>query len=435
MEIDTPYDSDLENNFRLNNDAWVSDPRWDTTIQKNYNWSILVPDGVIEYGFWVRNHGNMPTQVTFTDTMPAGTSFLAMFVRNGQNWNPVSPLLSNGQVIFDFGVMDPGQWFDFSIQLEIDSAVNPGTVLTNCANITLHPNDTWPFDNEACHEETVQPEGPNLRLIKYNWWDGTERIGYWLAVENLGTTVEYDIGITDTFPVSTTFGGEWWTDTWREVIIDDSVPGQLSWVFPELWPGERAGIGFFVDLPGPLIGVGGHTFGNFAWIAIPSGEVNPGDNSDYVETYSGSDIYIDKWLSAGEPLPGEHIYFTVEFGNLSEHPWHAFNTFITDTLPAGMTFVSATAPWDHNDTWTPAIVGNQLIWEWGFLGQREWYQFVIEVAVDLDVPLGSVLANKIEMYSNAPGTVEVSYDNNTDTVELQIGEKVLIFSPIINRGP
>ena len=84
---------------------------------------------------------------------------------------------------------------------------------------------------------------------------------------------------------------------------------------------------------------------------------------------TGPDVYAKKWLSGGVPRPGAIVTFTVEIGNKSPWPWDGdiwSGSHITDTLPAGMSFVAATKPGSPGDSWYPeSMDGNTIVWGWG----------------------------------------------------------------------
>ena len=87
----------------------------------------------------------------------------------------------------------------------------------------------------------------------------------------------------------------------------------------EIQPGWNWWLDFDVDLDGN-IGVQGLVFTNT--IEAPLAEdIYPDDNYDEEIAMTGPDVFIEKWLSGGEPRPGEIITFTVMFGNHHGWPW------------------------------------------------------------------------------------------------------------------
>ena len=178
----------------------------------------------------------------------------------------------------------------------------------------------------------------------------------------------------------------------------------------ELDQGNTARIRFYVDLDTP--GEQGLCFDNHVEAPI-DGDVWPDDNYDQVAACTGPDIYAKKWISGGQPTPGGTVTFTVEFGNQNQRPWDSSgDSRIVDTLPPEMTFVTATDPNDPSQEWLPSINGQELRWDWGWMGHENWWRFDLVVDIADTVEVGDVLTNTIEAWSNDPGDLEADYDNN-----------------------
>jgi uncharacterized repeat protein (TIGR01451 family) len=381
----------------------------------------------------VRNHGNQPTQTWLTDTLPAGTHLLEAWLWDGQQEVDFPPEPLQGRTsVWDLGPMLPGQWYDLHVRLGIDLGVQPGTVLTNCAEIGIDGPDSWPYDNQECVVDTVRGYGPNLRVSKdYEWqWDGGTdyRIEYEITFENLGTETLYDVEIADTPPTGTHFEGRWWDNFWRGVTFDQ-VGNQLIWTLEEVQPGDRSRINFEVRLDTPP--GQGKQFTNL--LAAPvEDDVYPDDNYDQVMAGTGPDIYVKKWLSGGKPTPGGIVTFTVEFGNRNQWPWDSSgDSFIIDTLPPEMSFVAATHPDDPSQPWWPQIAGNELEWSWGSMWNGNWWRFDLGVQIADTVETGDVLVNRVEAWSW--GDLDADETNNTDDVSLRI-ELTRLYLPLVVRN-
>jgi uncharacterized repeat protein (TIGR01451 family) len=145
--------------------------------------------------------------------------------------------------------------------------------------------------------------------------------------------------------------------------------------------------------------------------------------------YTGPDVYVEKWLSSGEPRPGAMVTFLVEFGNRNNW-WDgddAVGSHITDTLPAAMDFVSAAAPWDPN--WTPnRLPGNILEWGFGPMQSDSTWYFDIVVQITDTVGSREVLTNVISAYGDSPADVEPFWDNNSFRLPMTI------LSPVFEVG-
>lgn len=431
-EIETTPDAEPGNDWSQRDDVWVSDEWWNASVQKSLSWATLVPGGVIEYSVDVRNNGNVATTFVLTDVLPAGTSFTEAWWQQGKTRVPFPPEYEDGQVaVWDLGVLQPGDWRNLQVQLGISATTPAGTVLENCAIVAMEQADRWPYDNEACYAAQVSEPGPNLAVDKTYQWNGPGQLQYNVQVRNVGTTVlEYPV-VTDTLPAGTTFNGNWWVGFHEPVTLTHESPTELAWTIRRMEPGSGFGLGFQADLDGGLVGVPGLAFTNT--VAAPvAGDVAPGDNEDTVVATTGPDLYVDKALAGGQPVPGEVLTYTVEFGNVGS--WGtAAGTHLTETLPAGTTFVTATIPWDRNSPWPPeTVAGNTLAWAWQGIGPGEIWTFDVVIQVDPDASSGDILLNTIEIGSDDPvQDEEFDEANNTAQLVLTVRAAYHLYLPMI----
>lgn len=431
VQITTTGDTNLENNYQEHNDVYVREPRWNGSVGKWLNQGMLVKGGELRYGINVGNNGNVKTSVWLTDTLPAGTTLEEVQAWNGRETTYPWPVL-NGQVAtWDLGEMEPGEWLELELGLSIDTSVGPGDKLVNCAQVAVDGDDTWPFDDQACVEETIRQFGPNLRVLKRDQWEGEDRLAYDIRLENLGTELLENVYFTDTYPAQTNFNGDWWVyhGPWIELVDHDPVNRQVTFWAERFEPGETAEIRLNVELGGGIVGDQGLAFTNAVEAPVP-GDIYPLDNNYDVTSITGPDIYVEKWLSDGQVKAGQMVTFTVEFGNTNQWPWETTtSSLLTDTLPAEMAFITATVPWNPDQGWTPlSSSGGVLVWEWDYMCPECWWQFELMVQVDNSYEVGDVLLNEVKMYS--AGDEEYDYENNVFVYTVPVIE-YLIYLPLV----
>jgi hypothetical protein len=214
-------------------------------------------------------------------------------------------------------------------------------------------------------------------------------------------------------------------------MTHDAENNMIMMLVDELYPGDTASVMYQLDLDTEIIGDQGLVFTNIVEAPI-AGDTNPADNTDTVVVYTGPDVFIKKEITGGELYPGELITFTVEFGNQNLWPWHGnpeYSSHITDTLMEGMTFITATAPYDPSQGWEPKILpGNQLVWEWGPMWANSSWTFNIVAEVNQHILGRDTLINTIEAYGDSPDDIEPNWENNI--FKLRVTQPI-IYLPLI----
>jgi hypothetical protein len=188
-------------------------------------------------------------------------------------------------------------------------------------------------------------------------------------------------------------------------------------------PGETSSVDITLNLDQALVGEQGLTFTNQVHAPYPGDAYLP-DNHDMVTAYTGPDVFTEQQLSDGEPRPGEVVTFTVSFGNHNLWPWDGdpnFGSHLTDTLPAGAEFITATAPWAPGEYWTPEVVsGNQVVWGWGPMWNNSNWTFDVAMRLPEDAQGGDLLTNQVEAYGDSPDDVEIDWENNRSQASLTV---------------
>lgn len=424
VEITTVGDIDPWNNIHVHPDVWVSPPRLDGRIWKQQPWGTIYPGGEIVYPVSFSNDGNQTFTARITDTLPAGLSFADVHAwRYGVDVDIDLVYVDDQIVVLEYADLPPGEYIDFDLRLAIDPDFTPGNQIVNCIDLDSGGPDGSPFNNHSCNTYQVQDLGTNLRLSNWYWWNWEGQLHYTLDAQNIGSTTFENIWLTDTFPISTTWTGGWGSNGPWITLTENLPANQLIFWIERLNPSDTAHIEFEVDLDGGIIGEKGLTFTNQAEAPIV-GDVNPVDNTVETTAYTGADVFAHKWLSGGTPGPGEIITYTIEFGNYNTGPWQGDSNYpshITDTLPAGSTFITATAPWNANMYWTPDNVVDEVVsWSWGPMWSDSLWRFDIVVELPADLENGDWITNKIEAYGDNPDDFDFDWLNNFELYTLQV---------------
>jgi uncharacterized repeat protein (TIGR01451 family) len=418
-----------------NEQTWchnVGEPHTNVGIDKWWAWGQLVPGGEIHYNGQYYNSGNVPVSgVRITETLPASTTLLE-WRHYDYNWNYIGPVTPTffppNHYVWDVGAIPNGVSGRYEVVLQIGDAI-PGTVLTNTVEISPQPSEDDTGDNVSTVVEMVHEHGPNLRVRKWGWWHdlgpGTRQIEYSVNFENIGDEPANWVTLTDTYPSEMTMnsgvgldvGDRWWNSG------DDPDSHVFTVAVEFLNPGDIMGFNFtvFTDtspIPSGLILI------NTVEVGPP--DAYPDDNAYEAVMTTGPNLWVAKDLVGGDLLPGEVITYWLGFGNdLPEWQWWwgmQGTARLTDTLPAGMEFITATMHWcGPEGEWCamePAIDGDQYSWGLWPIGAGQWNEMLVTARIPLSATGLDSFGNIVQIGSSEPISDAEAYtdDNSAEHV-------------------
>lgn len=433
-------DPNLDNNSAAF-DHPVGEPSYNLHLDPNWVSGQFVPDGYIGIEFGVSNWASMPMPGTLvTTTLPAGMEFIYAYSWDWNSWEIFTPtIITDEYLVWDLGTLLNGYNKGIGVQLKIADSVQPGTQLVFENTVMGDMLELRYDDNVLTYQETVNGDGPNLRVDKHtNWgWNWEGQLYYELRILNLGTQYLENPIVTDTYPVSMTVSSCGWNHGPISSCEVDEQNHQVIYYLDYLNPGETASGMLNVDLAPEDIGVQGLTFTNQADIS-DFDDITPEDNHDEVSFVTGPDVFVYKWLKEGDLRPGGLVTYTVEFGNYARGPWSTdpeVGSHITDTLPQGMTFVEAINYMDPSTPWEPeSINGQQVVWSWDTMWAYSTWTFDLVMQIDADVPAGSTLTNMIDAWGDNPNDIDVNPNNNHSEYTLSMPLYRLLL-PLAQRAP
>ncbi|GIG22363.1 hypothetical protein Cch01nite_30870 [Cellulomonas chitinilytica] len=322
----------------------------DVGVQKAVVGSTTVDAGArVTYEITVSNAGPSDADtVVLTDVVPAGMSPLTASGPAGDGWTctvagatvtchrPTFPAPAAG---------DPPTTSVITVVVFVATGVPPGTTLTNTATVsTATPGDD-PADNTATATVTVRADA-DLRVTKSHGPDddlleaGTQ-MTYTVDVANLGPSdAAAPVTVVDTLPPGMTFvssSGPWQCTGTTTVtcVLDGSGPLVALTSAPPL------GLTVALDPDAPV-----GTLTNTADVSSPTPDPDTSNNTatDDVVVVRLADLDVRK-THEGRARIGDQVPFTITVSNLG--PSSAANVGVVDTLPVGLTFVSASGTgWD-----------------------------------------------------------------------------------------
>jgi uncharacterized repeat protein (TIGR01451 family) len=311
------FDPDTSNN---SGNATVTPQQSDLNLTKSVNNSTPNVGDTVTFTVALSNNGPDPaTGVEITDLLPAGLTFVMATPSQGS--------YNSGTGLWTVGTVTTTD----APTLQIQATVVSPNAETNTATIS-HSDQFDPNTGNNTGDATVTPQQSDLALSK-TVSDATP---------NVGDTVTFTVTLTNHGP-----------DAATNVQVSDLLPAGLTFVSSTPSQGTySSGTGLWTV--GTVAANATPTLQIQATVVGPSAETNtatishsdqfdpnPGNNqTEATVTPQQADLVVGKRVSNPKPNVGDTITFTVTVTN--DGPDAATGVQVTDLLPAGLTFVSAT---------------------------------------------------------------------------------------------
>ena len=289
VEITSPTDTNSGNNSQ-SRDVWTKPPRWDVSIDANFNGGATTPGVEIVYGINYNNNGNSVAHDTrLTVTIPSGTTFTSAGHWTSNGWADWPYASHSGNVyVWDVGALIAGMWNNEEVRVRVNDDTLPGSTLTLTAEIGASDSDTNLFNNVSTLVDTVFPHGPNLHTVKWLKWQNGNQAEYDIRLDNRGDQPVSNIFLTDTFPISTTLNN-WWMQWGKAWVTDTQNADNLVWWIQQLGGGETIGFGLQLNFDGGQI-QRMLWYTNTLDLSPVPGDTNPDDNTFGMGSFGGGEV-------------------------------------------------------------------------------------------------------------------------------------------------
>jgi len=294
---------------------------------------------VISYFISVGNNGPNPAiNASMSDTIPAGTTFSSLTASGG--WSCTTPPVNGtGAINCTMGSMAFGTAL---FTLNVNGPAAPGAV-SNTATVSSSSTDSAPGNNNSTANTNVIFTA-DLAITKTATATAPQgtNVTYNISVTNNGPNPATSVSLTDTLPPNTTFVSNTQNTGPAFSCGNPSVGsgGTITCTNASLAPSASATFTFVVLVSGttPL-----GTLNNTANVTTTSTDpTTPNTSTASTTITAGStDLSITKTPNQAPPYgTGGALTYTIAVANAG--PSAASNVTVTDVLPAGTTFVSAT---------------------------------------------------------------------------------------------
>jgi uncharacterized repeat protein (TIGR01451 family) len=322
--------------------ALVTPQQADLVLSKAADIASPNTGDTIHYTITLTNAGpDTATNVSVLDLLPAGLTFVSATASQGS--------YNSGTGVWTVGTVDTSG----PRTLTITAVVNDPEEESNTARIS-HTDQFDPDPTKLMATVVTVPEQADLELVK--------RVDN--PRPNVGDVITYTVTLTDHGP-----------NTATGVTVSDSLPAGLTFV------SATASAGSYdpatgVWTVGTVTAAAPQTLRITARVVSPDAttntatishsdefEPNPNNNSSRTTvTPQQADLVLGKTVDNPTPNVGDTIHYTLTLADLG--PNAATNVTVQDILPAGATFVTASASkgsYDHTtNVWTVGTVDTSL---------------------------------------------------------------------------
>lgn len=309
----------------------------DLSVTKTDSPDPVVAGNNLTYTIKIQNNGtDTATGVYINDTLPPNVTFISAVSSQG-----TCSLYSGNILHCEIGFMNPGEIKTVTVVVNVPSGTPGGTILTNTVTVGGNVIDINPTNNTATATTTVAAPSPtqiDLSITKTDSPDPViagQTLTYTIIVNNLtGSSTATGVIVTDSFPAGLTF------------ISAVPSQGTCSAPFGNSFTCNLGNIPFGLS---PSITVtftvNSSTIGTLVNTVTVQGnqtDPNPSNNTYTEQTIVNAlaDLNVTKSDIPDPVIIGDQLIYSLTITN--NGPSDATSVVITDTLPANVTFVSAT---------------------------------------------------------------------------------------------
>ena len=421
----TTPDPNTANNT-ANEDTTVNQPQADLSISKADDIDPIVAGNTLTYTLTVNNAGpQTAANVVVTETLPAGVSFVST---NGC----VEDASGGGVPECSLGTIAAEDSASYTITVLVDEDTQ-GTI-TNTATVTSDTEDPDPSNN-AVSEETlvIQADVTIEKSADPTLTVAGDEVTYTVTVTNNGPADAENVVVDDSLPDGVTFVS---TDG---CIEDDTVGG-----VPECSLGTLAADASVSYTITVTVDAESGTIMNTVTVSTDTPESNPDNNEASAEILVAAEDEADLSISKADDIDpivaGNTLTYTLTVNNAG--PQTAANVVVTETLPAGVSFVST------NGCVEDASGGGVPECSLGTIAAEDSASYTITVLVDEDTQ-GTItntatvtsdtedpdLSNNAVSEETLVIQADVTIEKSADPTLTVAGDEVTYTVTVTNNGP
>jgi uncharacterized repeat protein (TIGR01451 family) len=397
-----------------------------TTVNTQADLSVTktdAPDPVtagnnLTYTVTLTNNGPSDAQgVSLTDSVPANTTFVSETQNSGPAFTCANPAVGGtGTVSCTIATLASGASATFTIVVHVNASTADGATITNSATAAATTTDPTPGNNTATATTMVNTRA-DLSVTKTDAPDPVtagNNLTYTVTLTNNGPSDAQAVSLTDSVPANTTFVSETQNSGPVFTCANPAVggTGTVSCSIATLASGASATFTIVVHVNAST--ADGATITNSATAATTTTDPTPGNNTGTATTTvnTQADLHVTKSDNPDPVIAGTDLTYTIRVENLGPSNNGGFT--LTDAIPVGTTFVSATSPDCVNASGTVTCTSAGLA-----SGASVTWTITVHVASNLAD--GAMLSNTAAIATNM--TTDPVSGNNTDTETTTVNKR------------
>ncbi|WP_029191295.1 DUF7507 domain-containing protein [Paenibacillus elgii] len=301
-------------------------------VTKSASTSNATVGDTVTYTLTVNNTGNYPAQITLTDTIPAGTTF----VPNSVIINGSSAAGADPSVGINAGSIAGGATTTVMFSVVIDTLPTPQQLVNqgSAAYTFTMPNGTVHNGSALSNTVTIPLSAPNVTVVKSTPTTATyvgDVLVYSTAITNAGIETVNNVVFTDPLPAGTALvPGSVTVDS---VARPDANPA-TGITIGSIAPGVTATVAFSANvtsLPTPAV------LNNQSSVSFTSGAFSAVTFSNTVSTPVYQAIFnAAKSANTVNATVGDTVVYTIQLNNTGNI---GASVTLSDTIPVGTTLV------------------------------------------------------------------------------------------------
>ncbi|MBX3421086.1 MAG: DUF11 domain-containing protein [Pirellulaceae bacterium] len=404
-------DGDSDANTNLAQDFGFT-PEFDLEITKIANAANITAGGQVTYTLNVTNNGpGTATNVLVVDDLPDFMTVVSVVASGSTNINQSGP--PTGEIEVEYASFASGESRVITIIASVPANHAAQANVVNTATVIGDGIDSDDDNNEDTANINVIRQAV-LEITKTDTPDPNvvgQTLNYQIVVTNNGPSTATNLEIRDTLPAGLTF-----VSVNSTVGTPTHVAGLISLDLPTLAVGASVTINVVTTIQSSF---SGSTISNSATADADEAELVTGDSSTTVNP--SVDLVITKSDSADPISRGSQLTYTLNVSN--DGPGGATNVEVVDTLPVGVTYVSASSSIVGAVITPPTAPSRDVSIALGNMAAGATGTITIIVTVDQDA--GNSLSNTAIIRSTESlAGFDSNAANNTDTETTATGTTI-----------